>query len=59
LVIELLGNRNRNCDTNKPKLNEYLINEIIVDMSCGAFHSMVLTQNSQVYVWGAIMDMGK
>jgi alpha-tubulin suppressor-like RCC1 family protein len=47
-----LGNGNRNCDSNKPKINEYLINEVIVDMSCGAFHSIVLTQNSQFYVWG-------
>ncbi len=48
----VLGNGNRNYEINKPKINEYLLNEVIVDMSCGAYHSMALTQNSEVYVWG-------
>ncbi len=47
-----LGNGNRNYELNKPKINEYLINEVIVEMSCGAFHSMVLTLNNEVHVWG-------
>jgi alpha-tubulin suppressor-like RCC1 family protein len=44
----VLGNGNRSYEINKLKINEYLINEVIVDMSCGAFHSMVLTQNSEL-----------
>jgi alpha-tubulin suppressor-like RCC1 family protein len=47
-----LGNGNKDYELNKPKINEYLINEVIIDMSCGAYHSVVLTQNSEVYVWG-------
>jgi alpha-tubulin suppressor-like RCC1 family protein len=47
-----LGNGNRNYEISKPKINEYLINEVIVDMSCCAYHSMVLTQNSELFVWG-------
>jgi alpha-tubulin suppressor-like RCC1 family protein len=48
-----LGNGNRNCDLDKPKLNEYLLKEVIVDISCGAFHTIALTKNSEVYVWGS------
>jgi len=47
-----LGNGNKNYELNKPKINKYLMNEVIVDMSCGAYHSMVLIQNSEIYVWG-------
>jgi alpha-tubulin suppressor-like RCC1 family protein len=50
--LGVLGNGNTNYELDKPKINEYLINEVIVDMSCGAYHSMVLTQNSDVYAWG-------
>ncbi len=28
------------------------MNEFIVDMSCGSHHSIVLTQNKGLFVWG-------
>ncbi len=43
----ILGNGNTNYE-----ISEYLINEVIIDMSCGAYHSTVLTQNIELYVWG-------
>ncbi|CAM6001532.1 unnamed protein product, partial [Sphagnum balticum] len=36
----------------KPKLNEYLNNEFVVDISCGEDHSLVLTNCGEVYAWG-------
>jgi alpha-tubulin suppressor-like RCC1 family protein len=36
----------------KPKLNQYLNNEFVVDISCGAEHSLVLTNCGEVYAWG-------
>jgi alpha-tubulin suppressor-like RCC1 family protein len=45
-----IGSRNPNSNT--PKLNEFLKGQVIVRMSCSAFHSIVLTPNSEVYVWG-------
>jgi alpha-tubulin suppressor-like RCC1 family protein len=47
-----LGNGYVNVICNKPKVNEFLMNEFIVDMSCGAFHSIVLTLNKELFVWG-------
>jgi alpha-tubulin suppressor-like RCC1 family protein len=47
-----LGNCQRNTDFHKPKPNKFLMNETIVDMNCGEFHSIVLTKDKQVYVWG-------
>jgi alpha-tubulin suppressor-like RCC1 family protein len=37
----------------KPKLNPYLNNEFVIDISCGAEHSLVLTNCGEVYAWGA------
>jgi alpha-tubulin suppressor-like RCC1 family protein len=37
----------------KPKLNQYLNNEFVVDISCGFHHSLVLTNCGEVYAWGA------
>jgi hypothetical protein len=45
-----LGNRNKNYEIIKPK-----IIEVIVDMSCTAYHSMVLTKNIELYVWGILI----
>jgi RCC1 and BTB domain-containing protein len=36
----------------KPILNQYLNNEFVVDISCGANHSLVLTNCGEVYAWG-------
>ncbi len=36
----------------KPKLNQYLNNEFVIDISCGAGHSLVLTNCGEVYAWG-------
>jgi alpha-tubulin suppressor-like RCC1 family protein len=36
----------------KPILNQYLNNEFVIDISCGASHSLVLTNCGEVYVWG-------
>jgi E3 ubiquitin-protein ligase HERC2 len=47
-----LGNGYINVICNKLKVNEFLMNEFIVDMSCGAFYSTVLTQNKELFVWG-------
>ncbi len=56
--LGVLGNGNTNYEINKPKISEYLINEVIIDMSSGAYHLMVLTQNIELYVWG-IMTQSK
>jgi alpha-tubulin suppressor-like RCC1 family protein len=37
---------------NKPKLNELLSDLKIDVIKCGAFHSLALTQNREVYAWG-------
>ncbi len=44
---EVLGNVNKNYEIIKP-----IINEAIFNKSWAAFHSMVLTQNIELYVWG-------
>jgi alpha-tubulin suppressor-like RCC1 family protein len=36
----------------KPKFNQYLNNEFVVDISCGEVHSLVLTNCGEVYAWG-------
>jgi hypothetical protein len=36
----------------KPILNQYLNNEFVTDISCGRFHSLVLTNCGEVYAWG-------
>jgi hypothetical protein len=36
----------------KPMLNQYLNNEFVIDISCGASHSLVLTNCGEVYAWG-------
>jgi alpha-tubulin suppressor-like RCC1 family protein len=39
--LEVLGNGNKSCEIIEPIIRKCLINEAIVDMSCGAYHSMV------------------
>jgi hypothetical protein len=36
----------------KPILNQYLNNKFVTDISCGAQHSLVLTNYGEVYAWG-------
>jgi alpha-tubulin suppressor-like RCC1 family protein len=36
----------------KPELNEYLSDKQIIDICCGACHSLVLTNNGELYAWG-------
>jgi tRNA A-37 threonylcarbamoyl transferase component Bud32 len=41
---------------NKPQINEILSNLNLVDIKCGAFHSLALTQSGEVYAWGFNLD---
>jgi hypothetical protein len=47
-----LGNGSQDYSYHKPMLNQYLNNEFVIDISCGAFHSLVLTICGEVYAWG-------
>jgi hypothetical protein len=49
----LLGIGSQDKSYHKPILNQYLNNEFVVDISCGEFHSLVLTNCGEVYAWGA------
>jgi tRNA A-37 threonylcarbamoyl transferase component Bud32 len=48
----LLGIGSQDDSFHKPKLNQYLNKEFVVDISCGAHHSLVLTNCGEVYAWG-------
>jgi RCC1 and BTB domain-containing protein len=48
----LLGIGSKDYSFHKPKLNQYLNNEFVVDIICGYRHSLVLTNCDQVYAWG-------
>jgi len=53
----LLGNGRNDEDISKPKLNEYLNGKHVIDICCGAEHSLVLATDGDVYAWvGMIMD---
>jgi hypothetical protein len=47
-----LGIGSKDESYHKPILNEYLNNEFVIDISCGALHSLVLTNCGEVYAWG-------
>jgi alpha-tubulin suppressor-like RCC1 family protein len=49
---EYLGIGSQDDKYPKPKLNEYLNNEFVVDISCGERHSLVLTNCGEVFAWG-------
>ncbi len=36
----------------KPKVNEYLNDLNIIDISCGTSHALVLTTSGDTYAWG-------
>lgn len=46
-----LGNGTRE-NSHKPELIEFLSDENIIDIKCGAYHSLALTNNGEVYAWG-------
>jgi alpha-tubulin suppressor-like RCC1 family protein len=48
----VLGIGSKDKSFHKPKLNQYLNNEFVVDISCGFRHSLVLTNSGEVYAWG-------
>jgi alpha-tubulin suppressor-like RCC1 family protein len=48
----LLGIGSEDESYHKPKLNQYLNNEFVVDISCSLDHSLVLTNCGEVYAWG-------
>jgi alpha-tubulin suppressor-like RCC1 family protein len=47
-----LGIGSKDRGYHKPKLNQYLNNEFVIDISCGYYHSLVLTNCGEVYAWG-------
>ena len=49
----VLGNGLNDEKIHKSELNKYLLNEKIIDISCGGYHTLVLTSNGEVYAWGA------
>ncbi len=53
---QLVNGINDNCFL--PQLLEKLMDERIVDICCGHFHSMALSECGGVYAWG-IIDMDK
>ncbi len=51
--LGVLGNGRNDCINYRPELNEYLSDKYIIDICCGHWHSLVLTNNGEVYAWGA------
>ncbi len=49
-----LGIGSKDDNFHKPILNQYLNNEFVIYISCGARHSLVLTNCGEVYAWGQI-----
>ncbi len=47
-----LGIGEKDNEFHKPKLVNYLNDIKIIDMCCGGYHSLVLTNLGEVYVWG-------
>jgi hypothetical protein len=47
-----IGNGSEKGITFEPKLNKFLNDFDIIDMSCGPFHKLVLTSNGDVFAWG-------
>jgi alpha-tubulin suppressor-like RCC1 family protein len=48
----LLGIGSQDDSYHKPKLNQCLNNEFVIDIKCGDRHSLVLTNYGEVYAWG-------
>jgi alpha-tubulin suppressor-like RCC1 family protein len=47
-----LANGKINWKVSKPELNNYLSDKKIIDICCGYEHTIVLTNNAEVYSWG-------
>jgi alpha-tubulin suppressor-like RCC1 family protein len=47
------GNRKNDFISYKPKSNQYLINDKIIDISCGFGHTLSMTNSGEVYAWGS------
>jgi alpha-tubulin suppressor-like RCC1 family protein len=47
-----LGNKYYDEHDYKPKLNEYLDDLNIIDISCGSYHNLVLASTGDIYGWG-------
>jgi hypothetical protein len=52
----VLGNGTKNDLVYKPLLNEFLSEKLVIDISCGALHTLVLTKKGEVYGWGQIWN---
>jgi RCC1 and BTB domain-containing protein len=52
-VWGLLGIGSEDNHYHKPVLNPYLKDELVIEIRCGAYHSLVLASSGEVYAWGA------
>ena len=48
----ILGNGEEDWELYKPKMNQFLKDKIIIEISCGINHTIVLTNHGEVYGWG-------
>jgi hypothetical protein len=48
----VLGNGKNNEEICKPEFNQYLSDKQIIDICCGAYHTLLLTNSGEVYAWG-------
>jgi alpha-tubulin suppressor-like RCC1 family protein len=51
-LFGVFGNGVDTYKTFKPELNVNLSDKYIIDISCGSFHSLALTNYGEVYAWG-------
>jgi hypothetical protein len=51
-IYGVIGNGLDDIAIYEPKLNEFLSDLKIIDISCGDYHSLALTSNGDVYAWG-------
>ncbi len=48
----VLGNGKNEWKTYEPELNQYLSDKNIIDISCGSYPSLVLSNSGELYAWG-------
>jgi alpha-tubulin suppressor-like RCC1 family protein len=51
-ILGVFGNGADTYKTFKPELNVNLSDKYIIDISCGSYHSLALTNYGEVYAWG-------